>query len=132
MSNEEERVKLYREVIQERKQREEKLKFITNDPPGAGVYENMSRMEQYQVEVEHCMSIFEERNAIYKDTFVYLGLQGTITTLIGDVFRLRNMIIWEEDHGRSHYSQIEDKLIDVVNQAVISLMMLRDKNFEGK
>jgi hypothetical protein len=95
-------------------------------------YEELDREDKYDCELEDCLRIFLDRNAIYKDTFVHLGLMGTITTLIGDCFRLRNMILHEADHGRSHYSEIEDKLRDVVNQAVISLMMLHEDNFEGK
>lgn len=132
MNHDEERVKLYQDIVRQREEREGKLNLITNNPPDPGVYEHLSRIEKYQVEVERCMTIFEERNAIYKDTFVFLGLLGTTTTLIGDIYRLRNMIYQNPSHGREYYELIEDKLIDVVNQAVISLMMLHEDNWEGK
>lgn len=90
------------------------------------------RIDQYENEVEQCQEIFEQRNAVYKDAFVFLGLQGTVATLCGDVIRLRNMILQTPDHGKSHYEQIEDKLRDVVNQAIISLMMLHEDNFTGE
>jgi len=83
-------------------------------------------------EFVECRVIFEERNAIYKNTFEVLGLQGTVVTLIGDCYRLRNMILKTPDHGQQYKEQIEDKLRDVVNQALISLMMLHDDNFTGK
>lgn len=89
-------------------------------------------LKLYRHELDECEAIFEDRNRIYKNTFDHLGLLGTTVTLIGDVFRLRNMIIHEPDHGRRYADQIEDKLRDVVNQAVISLMMLHQDNFEGK
>jgi hypothetical protein len=89
------------------------------------------RIYQYLSEFYICQEIFEERNAIYKDTFVVLGLWGIVTTLVGDAYRLRNMIR-EPDHGRNHVEQIEDKLRDVVNQGLIGLMMLHEENFEGK
>lgn len=83
-------------------------------------------------EFVECRVIFEERNAVYKNTFEVLGLQGTIVTLIGDCYRLRNMILKTPDHGQQYKEQIEDKLIDVVNQALISLMMLHQDNYTGK
>jgi len=86
----------------------------------------------YKQEFEVCKDIFVDRNKVYKNTFEYMGLIGTVITLIGDVYRLRNMIIQEPDHGRKYKEQIEDKLRDVVNQALISLMMLHDDNYEGK
>lgn len=90
----------------------------------------LSTLDEYVAEAEMCQVIFEERNAIYKDTFRILGLWGVITTLVGDAYRLRNMVR-KPDHGRSHVSQIEDKLMDVVNQGLIGLMMLHSDNFEG-
>lgn len=89
-------------------------------------------LAMYREELHACELIFEDRNRIYKNTFEVLGLIGTIVTLIGDCYRLRNMIMFEADHGRKYADQIEDKLRDVVNQATISLMMLHDGNFEGK
>ena len=89
-------------------------------------------LAMYREELHACELIFEDRNRIYKNTFEQLGLLGTIVTLIGDVFRLRNMIIHEPDHGRKYVEQIEDKLRDIINQAAISLMVLHDNNFEGK
>jgi len=89
-------------------------------------------LAMYREELHACELIFEDRNRIYKNTFEQLGLLGTTVTLIGDVFRLRNMIIHEPDHGRKYVEQIEDKLRDIINQAAISLMVLHDNNFEGK
>ena len=86
----------------------------------------------FKEEFSHCEDIFLERNAIYKNTFEVLGLQGTVVTLIGDCYRLRNMILKTPDHGQQYKEQIEDKLMDVVNQAIISLMMLHQNNFTGK
>jgi hypothetical protein len=86
----------------------------------------------YQIEYEVCKDIFMDRNKIYKNTFEHLGLIGTVITLIGDTYRLRNMIVQEPDHGRKYKEQIEDKLRDVVNQALISLMMLHEDNYEGR
>jgi len=88
-------------------------------------------LAMYREELHACELIFEDRNRIYRNTFEYLGLLGTVTTLIGDVFRLRNMVYLNPTHGREYTEQIQDKLIDVVNQAVISLMMLKDGNYEG-
>jgi hypothetical protein len=89
-------------------------------------------LRQYDQELHEAREVFIDRNKIYKDTFVALGLLGTVTTLIGDCHRLRNMIYLTPDHGRQYYDQIEDKLVDVLNQAAISLMMLHDENYEGK
>jgi len=89
-------------------------------------------LAMYREELHACELIFEDRNRIYKNTFEQLGLLCTTVTLIGDVFRLRNMIIHEPDHGRKYVEQIEDKLRDIINQAAISLMVLHDNNFEGK
>lgn len=88
--------------------------------------------DAYNEVLEEAKDIFIDRNKIYKDTFVALGLNGTVMTLIGDVFRLRNMITHDPDHGRGKENQIRDKLIDVINQAVISVMMLDEENYEGE
>ena len=91
-----------------------------------------STLFAFMEEYEACKEIFIDRNKVYKNTFEHLGLIGTIITLIGDCYRLKNMIVLEADHGRTHKEQIEDKLRDVVNQALISLMMLHQDNYEGK
>ena len=89
-------------------------------------------LKLYQVEYEACKDIFIDRNRVYKNTFEVLGLAGTVVTLIGDCYRLRNMILKEPDHGQQYKEQIVDKLRDVVNQAIISLMMVEQDNWTGK
>ena len=107
-----------------------KLKY--NIEPSSEEERLVKTLAMYREELHACELIFEDRNRIYKNTFEVLGLLGTIVTLIGDCYRLRNMIMFEPDHGRKYTEQIEDKLRDVVNQAAISLMVLHDNNFEGK
>jgi hypothetical protein len=89
-------------------------------------------IKNYDKEFQECRNIFLDRNKIYKNTFEHLGLIGTVITLIGDTYRLKNMIVNEPDHGRQYKEQIIDKLEDVVNQALISLMMIKQDNYEGK
>jgi len=89
-------------------------------------------MKAYEKEYQACRDIFMDRNKVYKNTFEHLGLIGTVITLIGDTYRLKNMIVTEADHGRQYKEQIIDKLMDVVNQALISLMMIKQDNYEGK
>lgn len=102
----------------------------SDDPEEEGYQSEYT--DTYEEVIEEAFKIFLDRNKIYKDTFVFLGLNGTVMTLIGDVFRLRNMITMDSEHGRGKEEQIRDKLIDVINQAVISVMMLDEENFEGE
>jgi hypothetical protein len=107
------------------------IQTVTNLTPAE--QERVERtLKLYKIQFESCQAIFEDRNKIYKNTFESLGLVGTVVTLIGDCYRLRNMIIQEPDHGRKYKEQIIDKLQDVVNQALISLMMIDQDNYEGK
>jgi hypothetical protein len=89
-------------------------------------------IKDFNAEFKECRNIFIDRNTVYKNTFEHLGLLGTTITLIGDLYRLKNMIVAEPDHGRQYKEQIIDKLQDVVNQALISLMMVKQDNWEGK
>lgn len=115
-----------RELVEEAR----KLKYELE--PSSEEQRLFKALAMYREELHACELIFEDRNRIYKNTFEVLGLLGTIVTLIGDCYRLRNMILFEPDHGRKYAEQIEDKLRDVVNQALISLMMLHQDNYEGK
>lgn len=119
--------------------RDQEIRNLYSNPPESGprpvgipTYTTLTSLEKYEAEFGRCKEIFINRNAIYKDTFVHLGLLGTVTTLMGDVFRLRNMVYQDRDHGRGYVEEIDDKLMDVVNQALISLMMLHERNFEGR
>jgi len=90
------------------------------------------RHHQYATIVEEAKIIFEDRNKMYKDAFVALGLIGTISTLIGDCFRLKFMVYDSPDHGRQYKAQIRDKLLDIINQAIISIFVLDDENYTGR
>lgn len=135
-----ERVEVAKSMISheaDQRQGEENPKFkITSgrdlEMIGIKKYKESPRSGQYDRLVGEAKAIFEDRNAIYKDAFNMLGLIGTVSTLIGDTQRLRNMIYFTPDHGRSHKENIKDKLIDVINQGIISLMVLEEENYEGK
>lgn len=94
--------------------------------------EARSRSAQYDEVVVEAKAIFTERNVMYKDAFTALGLIGTVTTLIGDTFRLKYMIYDSDDYGRKYKENIRDKLLDIINQAIISIFVLDDDNFKGK
>lgn len=94
--------------------------------------EAKSRSAQYDEVILDAKYIFEDRNKMYKDAFVALGLIGTISTLIGDVFRLKYMVYDSDDNGRKYKEQIRDKLLDIINQAVISIFVLDADNYKGK
>jgi len=88
--------------------------------------------DQYDEISLEARDIFIERNALYGNAFEAIGLVGNIAVLIGDVFRLRTMCYRSPDLGRSYRSAIRDKLLDIVNQAIIGIMTLDDDNFTGK
>lgn len=94
--------------------------------------ESKTRSMQYDEVIVEAKHIFTDRNTMYKDAFTALGLIGTVTTLIGDTFRLKYMIYDSDDYGRKYKEQIRDKLLDIINQAVISIFVLDDNNFKGK
>jgi len=90
------------------------------------------RSHQYDEVIKQAKETFIERNKMYKDAFVVLGLIGTVSTLIGDVFRLKFMIYDSDDYGQQYRDNIRDKLLDIINQAVISIFVLDDNNYRGK
>lgn len=94
--------------------------------------ETKSRSRQYDEVVDEAKYIFDDRNKMYKDAFTAIGLIGTISTLIGDIFRLKYMVYDSDDYGRKYKEQIRDKLLDIINQAIISIFVLDDNNFKGK
>lgn len=91
-----------------------------------------NRLEQYSKIVKEAKLIFADRNAMYRDAFTALGLIGTVSTLIGDTFRLKFMIYDSDDYGKQYKEQIRDKLLDIINQAIISIFVLDDDNYRGK
>lgn len=97
-----------------------------------GAFQPMTRSEQYDDIVLNAKTIFVNRNAMYKDAFTAIGLIGTISTLIGDVFRLKYMVYDSDDYGRKYKEQIRDKLLDIINQAIISIFVLDADNYKGK
>jgi len=96
------------------------------------IVQQPSRSEQYDRVVVEAKDIFLDRNKMYKDAFTVFGLIGTVTTLVGDAFRLKYMIFENDDYGKQYKEQIRDKLLDIINQAVISIFVLDDNNFKGK
>lgn len=91
-----------------------------------------TRIQQYEKIVTQATEIFLDRNKMYKDAFTIMGLIGTATTLIGDVMRIRNMIYDSPDYGQQYKEQIRDKLLDIINQAIICIFVLDDDNYKGK
>lgn len=88
-------------------------------------------LARYEIILANAQMVFEDRNAKYRDAFKALGVIGCLSTLIGDTRRLHTMIYLTGDHGRSHANDIKDKLIDIINQASLTLMMVEDNNWEG-
>lgn len=91
-----------------------------------------TRIQQYEKVITEATVIFIDRNKMYKDAFTVMGLLGTATTLIGDIFRLKTMIYDSNDYGKQYKDQIRDKLLDVINQAIICIFVLDDDNYKGK
>lgn len=91
-----------------------------------------TRMEEYDIVTEEAKKIFIDRNKMYGDAFIFLGLIGNVATLVGDIFRIKTMVYDHKDHGRSYKLQIRDKLLDIINQAVICILVLSEDNYEGK
>jgi hypothetical protein len=91
-----------------------------------------TRSQQYDDVIKEAKEIFLDRNKMYKDAFTVFGLIGTVTTLVGDAFRLKYMIFENDDYGKQYKEQIRDKLLDIINQAVISIFVLDNDNFKGK
>jgi hypothetical protein len=90
------------------------------------------RLTQYNTIILEAKAIFLDRNEMYKDAFVFIGLIGTISTLIGDAIRLKYMVYNGDDYGSKYKEQIRDKLLDIINQAIISIFVLDDDNYRGK
>lgn len=76
--------------------------------------------------------MFRQKNAEYGDAIAETGVLGACVALIGDVGRLKQMVLNGTTHGRDRKGNLEDKLRDIAVQAVIGLMMLREENWEGK
>jgi hypothetical protein len=91
-----------------------------------------SRVKQMEDIQTKAMEIFLDRNKKYGEAFAILGLVGTVPSLVGDVWRIKNMVYGNPDHGRSNKEDIKDKLLDIMNQAALCYMVLSDENWEGK
>lgn len=91
-----------------------------------------ARLQKYMEIVSESMQIFEDRNRKYGDAISRTGLLGSVVSMVGDYERLQNMVMRSPDHGRGNPEDVRDKLIDVLNYVVIGVMMLDERNWEGK
>lgn len=97
--------------------------------------DNETKVERGRVFDEVCEAskeIFEDRNVKYGDAIVSTGVLGAVVELIGNVARLRKMVLQSNDAGESHVNEIVEILKDVHNYSNIAIMMASEDNWKGK
>jgi len=92
---------------------------------------NTDRLKQFDKVCAAGRKIFEEKNAQYGDSFARTGVLGATVTMIGDVDRLRQMVLKSPDFGKSQQSSIVEVLKDVHNYANMALLLLAEGNWDG-
>jgi hypothetical protein len=111
--------------------REEELKTVTREMLFS-IKTKGSYPDKYDKIIKEAYDIFIERNKLYGDAFNAIGLIGNIAVLIGDVFRLRTMCYKSDDYGKANKQVIRDKLLDIINQAALSIITLDKDNYTGE
>jgi hypothetical protein len=77
------------------------------------------------------LDLFRLKNEEYGNAIVLTGALGAAVALTGDVGKLRAMVIKNTGHGREAAWNVEDKFFDVLVQAMIGILMVRNQNWEG-
>jgi hypothetical protein len=98
----------------------------------------LPRTMQYDEVVEEAKKLFLQRNAEYGDAFEECGLLGAVVELTGCTARLKKLVIHgnmpslAELESKAWEGTVRDKLLDTLNYAIISLMLLDEMNLRGR
>ena len=94
----------------------------------------LPRTMQYDNAVDEAKKLFLQRNKEYGDAFEECGLLGSVIELTTCVARLKQLVIRNPDLAveDAWKDQVRDKLLDTLNYAVISLMLLDEWNLRGR
>ena len=76
--------------------------------------------------------IFKKKNAEYGNSIARTGVLGATVTMIGDVDRLRQIVLKSADRGREQKATVINVVNDIHNYANIILIMLADNNWDGE
>lgn len=88
-----------------------------------------SREAQYDDIVAVAKELFLEKNEQYKDSISRTGLIGSVVAIAGISARLEHLVLGSLDAGKSEEEALKDIIKDLLNYAVISGMMIMDKNW---
>jgi hypothetical protein len=100
-------------------------------PPSAPVSlqpERPGEVTLFEQELELALQLFIRKNAEYGNAIQFTGVWGAIVQLIADAHKLKVMY----QRPVLDTANIEDKLRDILVQAGIGLVMVRQDNWEGK
>ncbi len=93
--------------------------------------------KHYQLQFwSHCeinQRIFKERNKDYGNAFLSTGVLGASAVLIGDISRLRSLVLeGEMPKTAEGMRQLQDVFRDIHNYANFGSMMLAEGNWSGR
>lgn len=100
-------------------------------PPSDKEDQDPARLKQFDKVCVAGRKIFVEKNAKYGDSFARTGVLGATVTMIGDVDRLRQMVLKSSDFGAGQQADVVAVLKDVHNYANMALLMIAEGNWDG-
>lgn len=86
-------------------------------------YADMTREEQFNTACEAGLSVFMQRNEEYGDAIKSTGVLGASVELIGNVARLKKLVLKDPEFGKGNREVLLEVLKDIHNYANIALMM---------
>ena len=91
----------------------------------------MKKNEQmYQSIVNQAYELFEMKNKDYGNAFKQYGAKGLFILMAGKIKRLEQLL-WKNEEPQVKNESIEDTLLDLVNYAIMTLICIRENNWDG-
>jgi hypothetical protein len=95
-------------------------------------WDHTATVREFKRQFDVACSTFEQKNREYGNAIHATGLLGSVTELIGCASRLGELVLQNPQAGEQNPGNVYDKLVDTVNYALISMMMLVIGNYRGE
>lgn len=100
-------------------------------PADVDIY--LKRADQWDRIVARAKNLFLYKNKQYQDGISANGVLGASVEIRGSAARLGAMVVRAFDHGRLERHDLKSNIFpDIINYAIIALMMIEDENWEGR
>ncbi len=76
--------------------------------------------------------VLELKNKQYGNSIEWTGVLGAVVEIVAKTARLLTLVLRNPEHGRQDAGAVRDSLLDLHNYAVIGLLMLEQRNWEGR